>query len=125
MKLSEAVLNIVNRALKYVRQAYDLVESHSCWRGVHNHCKKKKRKERKNSKDFAANAEYATLFHNQMNAFSFFFFKWSAKAQVPYLSLQAEVCVYLLDCQSVCLNIFVQCKVSRQQLDCHWIISIT
>lgn len=71
MKLSEAVLNIVNRALKYVRQAYDLVESHSCWRGVHNHCKKK-RKERKNSKDFAANAEYATLFHNQMNAFSFF-----------------------------------------------------
>lgn len=73
-----------------------------------------------------------TAFSQPNERFLLFFFnatvcysKWSAKAQVPYLSLQAEVCVYLLDCQSVCLNIFVQCKVSRQQLDCHWIISIT
>lgn len=33
MKLSEAVLNVVNKALECERQAYDLVESHSCWRG--------------------------------------------------------------------------------------------
>lgn len=30
IKLSEAVLNVVNKALECVRQAYDLVERHSC-----------------------------------------------------------------------------------------------
>lgn len=40
--MSEAVLNGVNRALKCARQAYDLVDSHCCWRGEHisikHHC---------------------------------------------------------------------------------------
>lgn len=30
MKLSEAVLNVVNKTLECVRRAYDLVGSHSC-----------------------------------------------------------------------------------------------